>query len=275
MKIVRDPEEMQSLAGSWRGQGLRIGFVPTMGYLHRGHTSLMEQARPLCERLVVSIFVNPLQFNEASDLDSYPRDLEGDAAKCEAAGVDILFIPEGFYPEGFSTRVVVRGLTERLEGAYRPGHFDGVTTVVARLFGLIQPSVTVFGEKDYQQLAVVRKMSRDLGLPLEVLGGTLIRDPDGLAMSSRNVRLSPEQRARALSLHRALFAMREHGSSEVAELLEVGRALLDVDALDYLEVVDAETLQPLSRVDRPARAVVAGHLGRTRLIDNVGLEPRG
>lgn len=277
MRTVSDPAELQALTLGWRAQGLRVGFVPTMGFLHRGHTSLMALARPLCERLVVSIYVNPLQFGPNEDLARYPRDPEGDAAKCAGEGVDLLFTPPSLYPEGFQSRVTVQGLTEGLCGAARPGHFEGVTTVVARLFGLVQPTLAVFGEKDYQQLAVIRRMVADLAMPIEVLGGALVRDEDGLALSSRNAYLSPEERARALALVRALRALAAAvavGEREVATLTALGRETLGaagVDRVDYLEVVDPDTLTPLQVVDRPARALVAAWVGRTRLLDNLAL----
>lgn len=266
-----DPQALQAQALAWRAEGLRVGFVPTMGFLHAGHTSLMDLARTRCDRLIVSIFVNPKQFGPNEDLDVYPRDPEGDAAKCRAHGCDALFIPGAFYPQDFSTTVALGGLTEGLCGARRPGHFEGVTTVVARLFGVAQPHVAVFGEKDFQQLAVIRRMVRDLAMPIDIVGGPLIRDPDGLAMSSRNAYLSPERRQQGLTLHKALFAMRDADTRDVAALKALGAELLDVDRVDYLEVVDADTLQPLTTVDRPARALVAAFVGPTRLIDNVGL----
>ncbi|MCB9678637.1 MAG: pantoate--beta-alanine ligase [Alphaproteobacteria bacterium] len=252
----------------------RIGFVPTMGFLHSGHVSLMQRLRPEVDRLVVSIFVNPLQFGPNEDLDRYPRDPEGDAAKCRAAGVDALFVPTDFYPSDFSTGVSVARLTEGLCGAKRPGHFDGVTTVVARLFGVTRCHVACFGEKDYQQLAVVRRMVRDLALPVEIVGAPLIRDHDGLALSSRNKYLTADDRPRALSLHHALFAMRdarEAGQTDVPALLALGRSVLQADREDYLQIVDADSLEPLQTVDRPARALVAAFVGQTRLIDNVAL----
>lgn len=274
MRSVTDPSEVQEQTSAWRREGLRVGFVPTMGFLHQGHCSLMDLARPRCDKLVASIFVNPMQFGPTEDLDRYPRDREGDSAKCAAHGVDLLFMPERLYPLGFNTRVTVSGLTEGLCGGTREGHFEGVTTVVARLFGLVQPHLAVFGEKDYQQLQVIRRMVRDLAMPVEVAGGPLIRDPDGLAMSSRNAYLSPEQRAQGLSLHRALFAMREavrSGTRDLPTLLALGRSLLTVDSVDYLQVVDAEDLRPLTRLEGSGRALVAGRVGATRLIDNVGL----
>jgi len=252
----------------------RIGLVPTMGFLHQGHTSLMERLRPMVDTLVVSIFVNPLQFGPNEDLDRYPRDPVGDAEKCEAAGADVLFMPTDFYSEDFSTQVSVARLTDRLCGANRPGHFDGVTTVVARLFGVTRCQAACFGEKDYQQLAVIRRMVRDLALPVEVVGAPLIRDSDGLALSSRNKYLSDRDRDRALSLHRALFAMQaahQAGQHDAAALLRLGTERLSADRVDYLEIVDATSLLPISDVDRPARALVAAHFGATRLIDNIGL----
>ncbi|RME24041.1 MAG: pantoate--beta-alanine ligase [Deltaproteobacteria bacterium] len=276
MQVVTDPLALQADCLARRRRGERIGFVPTMGYLHRGHTSLMELARPRCDHLVVSIYVNPLQFGAGEDLDRYPRDPEGDRAACERAGVDCLFMPTDLYPPGHSTRVRVEGLTAGLCGASRPTHFEGVTTVVARLFGLVQPDVAVFGEKDYQQLAVIRRMVRDLAMPIEILGGPLIRDDDGVALSSRNAYLDEDQRRRARSISRALAWLADAvagGEVDVATLLARARARLDVDRIDYLEIVDPDELQPLARISGPARALAAAWLGRTRLIDNVALVP--
>lgn len=273
MKIIRDIDEMMVLSRSWAGS--QVGFVPTMGYLHRGHTSLMQLTRPLCAQLVVSIFVNPLQFNANEDLGRYPRDPEGDAQKCAAAGVDVLFIPEGFYPPNFRTRVIVNGVSSRWEGAERPGHFEGVATVVARLLGIVAPTVACFGEKDFQQLEVIRSMARDLALPVRILSGPLVRDDDGVALSSRNVYLSPSQRERARSLHRALYAIRDHRGT-VRERLAVGAERVDSDKVDYLAIVDAEDLEPLPAdepVTRSARAIVTARYGAVRLLDNVAIEP--
>ncbi len=276
MQTITDPAAMRAWARARRAEGRRIGFVPTMGYLHRGHTSLMDLARPRCDALVVSIYVNPLQFGPGEDLDRYPRDPEGDARKCAEHGADVLFMPPDLYAPGHATTVHVAGLTEGLCGAHRPGHFDGVTTVVARLFGLVKPHLAVFGEKDYQQLATVRRMVEDLAMDVEVVGAPLVRDADGLALSSRNAYLSPAERARALSLSRALRAMREAaeaGEREAAALVAAGRARLDVDRLDYLEVRDARDLRPVEVIEAPARALVAAWIGRTRLIDNMPLGP--
>jgi pantoate--beta-alanine ligase len=254
-----------------RARGERIGFVPTMGFLHDGHLSLMERARRECDHLVVSIYVNPLQFGPNEDLESYPRDPEGDASKCEALGVDTLFLPPNLYNPDHSTTVAVSSLTERLCGKSRPGHFDGVTTVVARLFGLVQPTIAVFGEKDYQQLAVIRRMVRDLCMNIQVIGGPLIRDDDGLALSSRNKHLDDANRQRALTLHRALHALRDSQLPQVTERLQLARDILDVDRLDYLEIVHPDSLTPLQQIEGPARALVAAWIGKTRLIDNLAI----
>lgn len=272
MQIVRSVDEMHDLALRWRRQGRQVGFVPTMGYLHRGHTTLIELMRARCDLLVVSIYVNPLQFAPGEDLSRYPRDPEGDAAKCEAAGCDVLFMPESLYPPDFRTGVSVRGLTRRWEGHVRPTHFDGVATVVCRLFGLVQPTVAMFGEKDYQQFAVLRAMARDLAMGVEIVPGPLVRDHDGLALSSRNVYLSAEHRRRALSLHRALFAMRDSDDPDPTRRIALGWSVLDADRVDYLDIVDAETLEPAAVCGpAPCRAIVAARYGATRLIDNVAL----
>ncbi len=275
-RVIADVAEMQATARAWRAAGGRVGFVPTMGYLHAGHTSLMRQCRPLCDQLVVSIYVNPLQFAPHEDLDRYPRDPEGDLAKCAESGVDVVFMPPALYAPEHSTRVRVSGVSEGLCGASRPVFFEGVATVVARLFGIVKPTVAIFGEKDYQQLKVIQRMVSDLAMDIEVLGGPLVRDEDGVALSSRNAYLSPAARARARTLHRALFAMREAraaGEEDAATLLELGRARLEVDRLDYLEIVDDTMLRPLARLPAgtPARALVAAFVDGTRLIDNAAL----
>jgi pantoate--beta-alanine ligase len=274
MQIITSPEAMTAWSLEQRAQGQRVGFVPTMGYLHQGHASLVDLARNHAQRVVVSIYVNPLQFGADEDLDRYPRDAEGDLATCQRHGAAAVFMPESLYEPGYATTVRVAGLTERLCGAARPGHFDGVTTVVARLFGIVRPHIAVFGEKDYQQLAVVRRMTRDLALGVEIVPGPLVRDHDGLALSSRNRYLNDEERRRGLSLSRALRAMRDAATRDCAQLLQIGRTQLEVDRLDYLELVCADSLEPLAQLDRPARALVAGWVGATRLIDGLDLEPR-
>ncbi|WP_038040438.1 pantoate--beta-alanine ligase [Thermus tengchongensis] len=258
-----------------------VGFVPTMGYLHRGHLALVERARKENPFVVVSIFVNPLQFGPGEDYHRYPRDLERDRSLLEEAGVDLLFAPsvEEMYPRGFSTRVSVEGpLTALWEGEVRPGHFQGVATVVARLFLLVRPERAYFGEKDYQQLLVIRKMVRDMGFPLEVVGVPTVREEDGLALSSRNVYLSPETRGKANLLYRALSAMREvaQAGGSVAEALRAGEGVLaEVPEFrkDYLALVHPETLLPLSDWVPGARGIAAGRFPEVRLIDNLEVYP--
>ena len=271
MITVTDPGMLQQQMGTLRKQQKRIGFVPTMGFLHEGHLSLMRRARADCDHLVVSIYVNPLQFGANEDFATYPTDHEGDAKKCEREGVDTLFLPPELYHPDHSTTVSVTGLTNGLCGATRPGHFDGVTTVVARLFGMVRPHTAVFGEKDYQQLAVIRRMVRDLSMDVDVIGAPLIRDADGLALSSRNKYLSPADRARALSLHRALQVIRDHTSSSARVRVGAAQSELQIDRLDYLEIVNPVSLQPLEEIEGPARTLVAGWIGSTRLIDNMAI----
>ena len=257
-----------------RAGGERIVFVPTMGALHAGHVALLEEGRRRGDKLVLSIFVNPTQFGPNEDLARYPRDLPGDLAKAAGAGTDVAFVPEpsDIYPAGFQTTIEVRELARGLDGLFRPGHFAGVATVVAKLFNIVQPDAAIFGQKDFQQLAIVRRLVADLAMGIEIVGLPTVREPDGLAMSSRNAYLSPAERERALSLSRALFAARDRaaaGARDAQLLVEGARAALDVDRLDYLELCDAATLTPLVQIDRPAVLLVAAFIGRTRLIDNI------
>jgi len=262
-----------------RARGDRVGFVPTMGFFHEGHRSLMRAARAADALVVVSLFVNPAQFGANEDLSRYPRDPEGDAAVAAAEGVDVLFTPsvDEVYGPGARTTVHVSGLTEGLCGASRPGHFDGVTTVVAKLFSLVGPCRAYFGRKDAQQLAVIRRMATDLNLPVEVVGCPLVREADGLAMSSRNAYLSPEERSHALVLSRALGTAGDAAAGGVRDAAQlralVVEAVADVPTvrLEYAEVVDAATLLPLDVVVRDALVAVAASVGSTRLIDNVAL----
>lgn len=267
--------------GAWwrevRRDGASIALVPTMGYLHAGHGALMEEARRRADRVVVSIFVNPTQFGPNEDIERYPRDVDRDRALCLARGVDAVFAPSAaeVYPPGFSTSVEVAGLTSGLCGGSRPGHFRGVTTVVARFFGIVRPDVAVFGEKDFQQLATIRRMVRDLAMPLEVVGVRTVRDPDGLALSSRNVYLDPDERARATCLFRALEAADRawrDGERDPARLASIARETIAAAApvdIDYVEVVDAEDLAPLQGpAHRPALLALAVRFRTTRLIDN-------
>lgn len=265
---------------AYQREGIRIGLVPTMGALHEGHLSLFERIRRAgAEHVVVSIFVNPKQFGPNEDLERYPRDLEGDLNKLAEAGAHSVFFPspDTMYPRGFQTEVKVSEATQGLCGAHRPGHFDGVTTVVLKLFNIVRPDVAVFGEKDYQQLTVLRLLALDLDLDVEVLGAPLVRDTDGLALSSRNLRLSPEARARALALPRSLTAARaafEKGEREAAQVLAPAQAHLAAAGLqpEYLELRHAQTLAPLTRIDGPAVVLAAVHVGDVRLIDNVILQ---
>lgn len=275
LPVARTVADLRLTVAGWRREGLAVGFVPTMGALHEGHVSLVRLALSRTDRVVASVFVNPTQFGPNEDLAAYPRDEAGDAARLAYAGCHLLFAPAvaEMYPPGAATVVTVSGVSEPLDGQARPGHFAGVATVVAKLLNQVRPDVAVFGEKDYQQLAVIRRMVRDLAMPVEVLGGPLVRDADGLALSSRNTYLSAAERARALSLHRALRRMRAVAAEtdDVDVILTEGRACLDVDRLDYLEVCDGDDLRPLTRLRPSARAFVAGLVGRTRLIDNLGL----
>lgn len=280
LSIVRGAEGLRALLAPWRREGLRIGFVATLGALHRGHAVLVEHALAACDRVVVSVFVNPTQFAPHEDFARYPRTEEADAALLERVGAQVLYAPavEEIYPPGDATRVTVAGLTEPMEGAIRPHFFTGVATVCARLFCHVQPDATFFGEKDYQQLLVVRRMARDLGLGIEVIGVPTVREPDGLALSSRNAYLSPEERAAAPALHRVLqdvatalcdgATMAALGPDAVGALVTAGFTLPD-----YLDLRDAETLAPLDRLDAtPARLLVAARLGTTRLIDNIPVQ---
>jgi pantoate--beta-alanine ligase len=272
--VIRTPAEMAAWSRAVRARGERISFVPTMGALHEGHAALLRAGRGHGNQLVLSIFVNPTQFGPNEDLGRYPRTLEADLALAATTGTDVAYVPDaaGVYPPGFQTYVEVRELQRGLCGPFRPDHFAGVATVVAKLFNTVRPDVALFGQKDYQQLAVIRRMVTDLDMGIEIVGVPTVRELDGLALSSRNTYLSAAERARALSLSRALFAARDRaaaGERDVATLVAGARAALDVDRLDYLELVDADTLAPMERLDRPAVMAVAGFIGRTRLIDNV------
>jgi pantoate--beta-alanine ligase len=267
----------------WRSQqaSRSVGFVPTMGYLHEGHLALVRRARAENETVVVSIFVNPLQFGPQEDYDRYPRDLDRDLYLLEREGVDAVFAPSvsEMYPSGFSTAVVVTGpIAERLEGEARPGHFRGVATVVTRLFGLVQPQRAYFGWKDAQQVLVVQRLVQDLALPVDIVPLPTVREVDGLAMSSRNVYLSPEERVAASAIPRALFAALERfrsGERAAAAFRELVQRTLTTTPvrLEYVSVSDLETFQEVEYVERPALLLVAAWIGTTRLIDNVLLDP--
>ena len=280
MQVINDLQEMQNLAMGWRVRGDRIVLVPTMGFFHQGHLSLMEYGRTRGDHLVVSIFVNPTQFGPQEDLERYPRDFERDCNLARDVGVNLIFAPEAvqMYPAGYQTFVTVAEVTRGLCGASRPTHFQGVATVVLKLFNLVQPQVAVFGEKDYQQLVTLQRLAADLNLPVEVVGRPLVREPDGLALSSRNVYLSPEERRSALKLSQALFKARElvaNGELTRQNLFGVLKPLFASDpaiTLDYLVLVDNQTLEEITEIDGQARLAVAARVGRTRLIDNILLE---
>jgi len=278
--VVTDIDEMRGLSRKKRGEGMKVCLVPTMGALHEGHLSLVRIAKEHADFIVVSIFVNPTQFGPDEDYEKYPRERERDVEKLDALGVDAVFIPDvsAMYPEGYSTYVTVERLTEGLCGKSRPSHFRGVTTVVAKLFAIVEPRYAVFGRKDAQQLAVIRRMVRDLNLDIEILAGPIVREPDGLAMSSRNSYLSPEERRQATALYRALGKGEELFRSGVVDAdLIVGkvREVIERESsakIDYVELVDSGDMQPMDRVEGEALLAVAAWFGGTRLIDNVTLK---
>lgn len=280
MEIIQNPQRMQERANQLRAEGKSIGFVPTMGYLHEGHLSLMRRAREECQVSVLSIFVNPTQFGPTEDLDRYPRDMEGDLQKASSERVDIVYLPSArdMYPEGFRTYVTVEELSEKLCGASRPGHFRGVATVVLKLFNLVKPHRAYFGEKDYQQLTLIRKMVEDLNLDLQIVGMPTVRERDGLAMSSRNAYLSAEERRSALSLSRALKRAGEMaGQGERSAALlrkEIRRIIEGVPSpqIDYIAVCHPLTLEDLERIEDRALVALAVKVGNTRLIDNCVVE---
>ncbi|MGF1606793.1 MAG: pantoate--beta-alanine ligase [Rhodothalassiaceae bacterium] len=280
LACVRSVEDLRRQVSRWRCDGAAVALVPTMGALHHGHLSLVEVARRHARRVAVSIFVNPKQFGAGEDFAAYPRQEEADGALLASAGADLIYAPspEMIYPPGFATTVQVAGVSEGLEGDYRAGHFDGVATVVTKLLIQAAPDVAVFGEKDYQQLQLIRRLAADLDLPCRIVGAPLIREPDGLAASSRNAYLSPEQRAIAPALSATLFdlAARATAGAPLAALEAEGRDRLlhaGFDHVDYLTFRDAQDLGGLERLDRPARLLATARLGRTRLLDNVAVDP--
>ncbi|MCL6582789.1 MAG: pantoate--beta-alanine ligase [bacterium] len=277
MKIITSISQMQSTANALRAAGKSIGFVPTMGFFHAGHLSLMEAARQDGHTVVVSIFVNPIQFGPGEDFATYPRDLDNDSRLAKEAGVDILFVPQTseMYPKQYQTSVVVKGLTETLCGRFRPGHFEGVTTVVAKLFSIVKPHVAYFGQKDFQQLVVIRRMVQDLNLDIQIKGLPTVREKDGLAMSSRNVYLSPEERQAALCLYRSICRARqmreEEGIREVRKIIADIQKIMSLEPLvkpQYIEICHPETLQALEYIEEAALLAMAVYVGKTRLIDN-------
>ncbi|MBI4223357.1 MAG: pantoate--beta-alanine ligase [Deltaproteobacteria bacterium] len=276
MIILKLPEEVQHWALNTKRRGQRIAFVPTMGALHEGHLSLLREGRRLGDKLAMSIFVNPLQFGPAEDFEKYPRDEPGDLKKAQTCGVDVIFAPSAkdIYPGGFQTAVAVQQLSMPLCGAGRPGHFQGVATVVLKLFNIVQPDIALFGEKDYQQLKVIQKMVRDLNLPIQIKPMPFVREKDGLAMSSRNTHLSPEERKAALAIPTALQkakGLATAGETDPKTILNAVVATLTESkkiAIDYVSLCDPETLEELKVLQRPALLAIACFVGKTRLIDN-------
>jgi pantoate--beta-alanine ligase len=278
IEVVRTVAELRARETALHRQGRTLALVPTMGFLHEGHLSLMREGRRRADVCAASIFVNPTQFGPNEDLARYPRDEQGDLEKCAEAGVSLVLVPpvEEIYPQGFQTYVEVEDLQRRHCGASRPGHFRGVATVVAKLFAIFRPDIALFGEKDYQQLQVIKRMNRDLCLGVEVVWMPIVREPDGLAMSSRNAYLSPDERRRALALSQGLdkaAKLRAGGELEAARLVGAVREELEANGVreDYVALVDPETLEPIERAERPARMLIAGWVGRTRLIDNAAI----
>ena len=277
LKLVHKIEDARNVIADARRENKKIGFVPTMGALHEGHLTLVRRAREMCDYVCVSIFVNPTQFGPNEDLNKYPRTLESDAERCREAGVDLIFAPSAaeMYPEGFNSWVKVKGLTEMLEGEIRPGHFRGVTTVCAKLFNIIEPDYAFFGTKDYQQLKVIEKMICDLNMRLKIVPVETVRESDGLAMSSRNAYLSTDERQSALILSKSLQKAREafnSGERSAAAIQELVENLIKTEQsadIDYVAVVDGESLAPIDEIIKPAVVLLAVRIGKTRLIDNM------
>ncbi|MBK3737155.1 pantoate--beta-alanine ligase [Azospirillum brasilense] len=280
LPVVRSVDDLRAQVSAWHRDGKTVALVPTMGALHDGHLALVRRARELADQVVASVFVNPTQFAPHEDFDRYPRDEAGDSRKLASAGCHLLYAPtvRAMYPEGFATAISVGGPAEGLCGTFRPQMFGGVALVVTKLFLQAQPDVAVFGEKDYQQLMVIRRFARDLDIPVRVEGLPTVRETDGLAMSSRNAYLSADERARAPELNRALLeaAAALAGGAEAASVLEAVRARITAagfGSIDYVELRDADTLAPVTRVERPARLLAAAWMGKARLIDNVPVLP--
>jgi pantoate--beta-alanine ligase len=277
LKTCATISEMRAECRAARHGNQRLGFVPTMGALHDGHLSLVRAARASCDVVAASIFVNPTQFGPNEDLANYPRTLERDRELLESKGVELLFVPaiDEMYPAGAATWVTVEGLSEKLDGRSRPGHFRGVTTVVAKLFHIVEPDAAFFGQKDAAQLAIIRRMVRDLNIPVEIVPCPIIREPDGLAMSSRNAYLDPQERQEAPVLHRALARVREMweaGEHDTAKLIAAGRSEFAAESsvrLDYFEIVDSASLESTEKAGRGSLVAVAAFVGATRLIDNI------
>lgn len=280
MKIVTTIAEAKEQVKEWREQGLTVGLVPSMGYLHEGHASLMKEAKKQMDKVAVSVFVNPTQFGPDEDYDSYPRDLDHDIAICEEQGADLIFHPsvEEMYGKNYNTYVIMETLGDELCGKSRPIHFKGVCTVVTKLFNILTPDKAFFGQKDAQQLAIIKRMVKDLNMNLEIVGCPIIREEDGLAKSSRNTYLSPEERKAALILSKTIFMGQEmvkQGERDAKKLLETMKANIETEPLakiDYVEVVDGETMQKVDQIEESVLVAMAVYIGNTRLIDNFMFE---
>ena len=280
MDICYTIKDVRERVNAWKREGLTVGFVPTMGYLHEGHKSLMESARANNDRVVVSVFVNPMQFGPNEDLESYPRDFEKDSALCESVGVDLIFRPEPeeMYADGFCSYVDMNGLTTELCGKSRPIHFRGVQTVVLKLFNIVKPDRAYFGQKDAQQLAVIRRMVKDLNVDTEIVGCPIVREADGLAKSSRNTYLNPDERKAALILSRSLKLGRELIENGETDSKAVIKAITDsintepLAKIDYVDVVDFDTITPVDKIGKSVLVAIAVYIGKTRLIDNFIIE---
>lgn len=281
MEIVKEISKMKEISKFWKRQGYKIAFVPTMGFLHEAHLALVKKAKELGDKTVVSIFVNPLQFGPKEDFREYPRNLERDLALLEKEKVDAVFIPETeeMYPPDFQTYVEVTKLTTGLCGAFRPGHFKGVTTVVLKLFNIVNPDIAIFGEKDYQQLQVIKQMIKDLNLDIEIVAHPTVREKDGLAMSSRNIYLSSAERESAISLYKALLLAQklvkegEKDSQKIKEEMEKFIHSFPFTKVQYIEFVDPQTLDPIDKINKPVLCALAVYVGKARLIDNMLITP--
>lgn len=280
MEICYTIKDVRERVNAWKREGLTVGFVPTMGYLHEGHKSLMEAARANNDKVVVSVFVNPMQFGPNEDLESYPRDFEKDSALCESVGVDLIFHPEPeeMYADGFCSYVDMNGLTTELCGKSRPIHFRGVQTVVLKLFNIVKPDTAYFGQKDAQQLAVIKRMVKDLNVDTEIVGCPIVREADGLAKSSRNTYLNPDERKAALILSRSLKLGRELIENGETDSKAVIKAITDnintepLAKIDYVDVVDFDTITPVDKIGKSVLVAIAVYIGKTRLIDNFIIE---
>lgn len=283
MEILKTATQMQNWSKNKKKQGRTISFVPTMGYLHQGHTSLLDIGKPLCDELVLSIFVNPTQFGPNEDLDAYPSDIENDLALARSAGVTAVFMPDkdSIYPENFQTEIRLLSLPNHLCGKFRPVHFAGVATVVTKLFNIVMPDIAVFGQKDYQQLQIIRQMTRDLDFDIQIIGGPIIREADGLAMSSRNAYLSESERASAVCLNKSCDLAGKHISTGITDTADLEKKLTDFihsfdhTAVEYIEFCDPSTLERVKTVDETVLLAMAVKVGTTRLIDNAVIDMTG